>query len=83
VGVEEAHVEVRMASGQRYTKHVPHLRGSLQCPMSDAELEAKFVDQTTLSVPGFDAVQAIEALWRLESLDDVAVLARLLTADGG
>jgi len=36
-----------------------------------------------LRVPGFDAVQAIEVLWRLESLDDVAVLARLLTADVG
>ncbi len=83
VGVEEAHVEVRMASGQRYTKHVPHLRGSLQCPMSDAELEAKFVDQTTLSVPGYDARRALQALWQLESLEDVAVLARLLTADGG
>ena len=83
VGVEEAHVEVRMASGRSYTKHVPHLRGGLQCPMSDAELEAKFVDQTTLSVPGFGAVQAIEALWQLESVEDVAVVARLLTADVG
>jgi hypothetical protein len=44
---------------------LPHLRGGLQCPLSDAELEAKFVDQTTLSVPGYDARWAVEALWQL------------------
>jgi len=41
---------------------LPHLRGGLQCRLSDAELAAKFVDQTTLSVPGYDARRAMEAL---------------------
>ena len=56
VGVEEAHVEVRMHSGNSFSKHVPHLRGSLQCPMSDAELETKLADQVALAAPGIDAL---------------------------
>ncbi|NBR28232.1 MAG: hypothetical protein EBT83_07440 [Betaproteobacteria bacterium] len=79
VGVEEAFVEVRMQSGAVLTKHVPHLRGSLQCPMSDAELEAKFTDQAGLAAPGIDAQRCIDQLWQLESLPAVAPLIDLLT----
>ncbi len=62
---------------------LPHLRGGLQCRLSDAELAAKFVDQTTLSVPGYDARRAMEALWPLQLLEVVAVVARLLAAGLG
>lgn len=74
VGVEEAHVTVRTTSGASYTRHVPHLRGSVQCPMTDAELEAKFVDQAAIGAPGCDAHALIDALWRIEDLDDAARL---------
>ena len=78
VGVEEAYVTVRTTSGASYTKHVPHLRGSLQCPMTDAELEAKFVDQAAIGAPGCDAHALIDALWRIEDLDDAARLMPLM-----
>ena len=69
-----------MASGATYAKHVPHLRGSLQCPMSDAELEAKFIDQVAISAPAIDAPRAIDALWNIAALDDVSSLVVQLTA---
>ncbi len=78
VGNQEAYVTVRMRSGASFEKHIPHLRGSLQCPMSDAELEAKFLDQAALGAPGCDAQRIIDAIWQLEALDDVAGLARML-----
>ncbi len=79
VGVEEAHVTVRSKSGASHAKHVPHLRGSLQCPMSDGELEAKFIDQAAVGAPGVDARALIAALWRIEELDDVARLMPMMT----
>jgi 2-methylcitrate dehydratase PrpD len=83
VGVEEAHVEVRTRSGSVFSKHVPHLRGSLQCPMSDAELEAKFADQAALAAPGIDIQRAIDLLWQLESLPSMAPLIGVLARGKG
>ena len=74
VGVEEAHVTVRTNSGASHTKHVPHLRGSLQCPITDAELEAKFVGQAAIGAPRVNAHALIDALWRIETLDNAAAL---------
>ena len=83
VGVEEAFIEVRMQSGTVLSKHVPYLRGSLQCPMSDAELEAKFIDQVELASPEINAGRCIELLWQLESLPTIAPLIDVLTAQAG
>jgi len=78
VGIEEAYVIVRTRSGASYEKHIPHLRGGLQCPMSDAELEAKFLDQAALGAPGCDAKRIIDAIWHIDKLDDVAGLVRMM-----
>ena len=78
VGIEEAYVTVRTRSGASFEKHIAHLRGGLQCPMSDAELEAKFLDQAALGAQGCDAKRIIDAIWRLDALDDVAGLARMM-----
>ena len=78
VGVEEAYVTVRTRSGASFEKHIPHLRGGLQCPLSDADLEAKFLDQAALGAPGCDAQRIIDAVWHIDELDDVAGLVRIL-----
>ncbi len=69
---------VRTRSGASYEKHIPHLRGSLQCPMSDAELEAKFLDQAALGARGCDAKRILDAIWHIDQIDDVAGLVRML-----
>ncbi len=79
VGVEEAFVDVQLKSGTVHSQHVPHLRGSLQCPLSDAELEAKFLDQAAISAPAIDARRAMDALWGLHARDDAAGVVALLT----
>ena len=79
ISVEEAYVEIQMASGTIYAKHIPYLRGSMQSPMSDAELEIKFMDQAANSVPYFDSVNAINLLWEIEAHDDVSNVVRFLT----
>ena len=77
-GVEEAYVSVRMRSGATFAKHIPRLRGGLQCPLSDSELEAKFLDQAALGAPGCDARRIIDAIWHIDELNDVAGLVRML-----
>jgi hypothetical protein len=62
---------------------VPHLRGSLQCPMSDAELEAKFANQAALAAPDIDTQRAIDLLWQLESLPSMAPLIGVLARGTG
>jgi len=78
VGNEEAYVTVRTRSGVSFEKHIAHLRGGPKCPLSDGELEAKFRDQAALGAPGCDAQPIIDAIWRLDELDDVAALMRML-----
>jgi len=39
---DEAHIVVRLRDGRELRKHVAHAIGSLERPMSDADLEAKF-----------------------------------------
>lgn len=80
IGLEEAYVTVRTRSGASFEKHIPRLRGSPQCPLSDAELEAKFLDQAAIGVPGCDAQRTIDTIWRIDQLDDVAELMRMMPA---
>ena len=77
VAVEEAYVTVRTTSGATYAKYIPHLRGGPQCPLTDGELEAKFLDQAAIGAPGCDAKQLIDNIWGMEDLDDVAELVRM------
>jgi 2-methylcitrate dehydratase PrpD len=53
---DEAHVEVTLADGRVLAAHVAHARGSTLRPMSDAELDAKFMAQAegVLSRPAGD-----------------------------
>lgn len=78
VGVEEAYVTVRTSSGETHTKHIPYLRGGLQCPMTDAELEAKFLDQAAFGTLACGPKQLIDNIYRIEELDDVTELMRMM-----
>ncbi|MBI4188916.1 MAG: hypothetical protein HY525_00070 [Betaproteobacteria bacterium] len=46
--------------------------------MSDAELEAKFLDQAAIGAPGCDAKRIIGAIGCIDQLDDVAGLMRMM-----
>ena len=55
-------------------RDVPHAIGSLEKPMSDRDLEAKFRDLAAGT--GCDAGTLTDLVWSLEALDDAAQLAR-------
>jgi len=62
-------VVLELRNGEKRSAHVPHARGSLERPMSDAELEAKFCE---LAGPG--AQELIELVRSLDTLEDASRL---------
>jgi 2-methylcitrate dehydratase PrpD len=66
-----------LASGERFTAQVDHPKGSIENPMSDGELKAKF-ENLALPVIGAARVAAIaDRVMNVERLGDVGELMRL------
>jgi 2-methylcitrate dehydratase PrpD len=78
-----ASVSIRTTSGKEVATTVRHARGSLEKPLSDAEIEAKVRDLAGLGGSGADVAGVIETVWSLDDLADVGTLMRLAAAPGG
>ena len=71
----ETYITLTLEDGTILEKHVSHALGSLEVPMTNAQLEEKFIDQC-LPVLGSDrAHQANMACWELEKSSDVGDIA--------
>jgi 2-methylcitrate dehydratase len=71
-------MEVTTKSGQKFSERVLYSHGHHKNPMTDEEIERKFL---SLSLGLFTPAQAksvLEVVWNLEKLDDVSQLAELL-----
>lgn len=73
-------VVVRTLDGDEHRTTVLHAHGSIEAPLSDAELETKFRDNARIGASGCDVEAAIGALWELEHATDVSALMQTLTA---
>jgi 2-methylcitrate dehydratase PrpD len=73
---DQAHIAIRMKGGRTLEKFVEHAIGSLDRPMSDADLEAKFhgLADGILSRPGADRL--IRLCWDIGKLKDAGEVAR-------
>ena len=67
-----AHVEMLLKDGRRLSRHLPHATGSLEKPMTDADLEKKFHELAASSRSACHAWDVIEIAWSLERLNDAA-----------
>jgi 2-methylcitrate dehydratase len=74
-------VTIRMRSGETHVAEIRYPRGHEKSPMDDGEIERKFRDLCAgpLGAEGCD--RALEALWRLEHMDDAAAITVLLVPD--
>jgi 2-methylcitrate dehydratase PrpD len=77
VPVETAYVTVETKDGHRLERHVTEARGTMACPMTDAELEAKFRSLVEYAAPPLDAERLVAAIWGIEDEGDVARIARM------
>ncbi|OGA80051.1 MAG: hypothetical protein A3G81_33690 [Betaproteobacteria bacterium RIFCSPLOWO2_12_FULL_65_14] len=72
LGRDEAKAELTLKDGRTLSSHVAHCLGSAERPMSDAELERKFLDQAEQVMPGARARQLAERCWQIASANDVS-----------
>ena len=74
---DEAHVAI-VAGGRRHEVHIAHASGTAENPMSDAQIEAKFLANATPVIGAGNAQRAVEWIASLEKQTDVRNLIALL-----
>ena len=74
---DEADVTLELASGESLHHHVDYATGSVQRPMSDADIETKFRGLAGPVLTAANIGKLIESCWTVTDLEDAAALARL------
>src|SRR5262245_28762835 len=67
-----------VAGGKRHEVHVPHASGTAENPMTDRQIEAKFIANASPVIGAEQARRAAEFVWSLEKQKDVRDLIALL-----
>ncbi|KIW94631.1 uncharacterized protein Z519_04607 [Cladophialophora bantiana CBS 173.52] len=79
LGADEAEIVVEFTStSSALTRHVKHAIGSLEVPMTDAQLHEKFIDQVSPVLGTEGARKASDAALALRAVADVAGMAKTL-----
>ncbi len=76
VAKEAAHVSLTLKDGSMLEKFVAHALGSLERPMTDAQLEAKFRLLAAAVIPPSAVDGLVRQCWSLAQLPDAGTLAR-------
>lgn len=79
IRVDEAVIEISMVDGSVVTHHVEHALGSLEKPMSDDDLERKFVNLVSDTLPEAQWREALDQCWKVEQLSSFTKLASNLS----
>jgi 2-methylcitrate dehydratase PrpD len=75
-------VEVELADGRTLTKRLEHSLGNLERPMTDRQLDDKFLGQAVLAIPHEQAERLLALCWKIDSLDDVGSVIEAATPRG-
>ena len=75
LAADEADIELTMEDGSVLRKHVKHAVGSLEVPMTNDQLESKFIDQAIPVLGQERAAAASRAIRSLETSESVAAMA--------
>ena len=78
IPVGAARVSVRTANGETFSAEVAHARGSIELPMTDADIETKTRELAKAGCPSCDVGRVIDAVWMLDRSADVGKLMALL-----
>jgi 2-methylcitrate dehydratase PrpD len=76
MGEEQVRVVVTLRDGRRIEKFIEHVVGSVERPMTDATLEAKFLDLADGPLAPARARALLATCWRVEELASAADIAR-------
>lgn len=81
IPIEAAIVTVQTEDGRMLAAHVHHARGSLERPLSDAEIETKARELAALGGSGIEIAPIIDGVWAMERSDDVGQIMKLTLAN--
>lgn len=73
---DQARVVILLKDGRRLEKFVEHALGSMRNPMSDRDLEAKFLNLADGVLPVARAKQIMEHCWNAANLKEAGVIAK-------
>lgn len=78
LGVEAAQVDmtVTLNDGRTLHRHITHAIGSVEKPMADGQLEAKFADLAAGVLPDAQAKRVMQMCWSLPDLKNAGDVAR-------
>ncbi|KAF5366141.1 hypothetical protein D9757_010953 [Collybiopsis confluens] len=79
VNTDEAFVSALFKDGTDVTQHIVHVIGSLDNPLSEAQLKTKFIGQAELVLGSDRAEKAYEAFTNIGNMSDVSTLAQLFS----
>lgn len=72
-----ARVVVTARDGRTWSEEVQAARGSLEAPMVEADIEAKFHALAKSRIPSERRQRLIEAVWEIDTVEDAGILAAL------
>jgi 2-methylcitrate dehydratase PrpD len=81
VAVDEAFLSLTFADGSVITLHVEHALGSLQKPMSDADINFKFLDLTSGKFTKEKSQQVLDQCWRVGQMANAGDLGAVLRSE--
>lgn len=76
VAEDQMRITIKLKDGRTLDKYIEHAVGSLECPMSDADLEAKFHNLTKGILSATQSHKLIGLCWQVGQLKKVAEIAR-------
>jgi 2-methylcitrate dehydratase PrpD len=79
---DQAHITLTTTDGRRIEKYIEHAIGSVQRPMNDQELEAKFTGLADEVLSAGRIRRLMDLCWQVESLPEVSTLARAAENQG-
>ena len=71
---DEVRIVLTTTDGRRIEKHVEHSIGSLERPMTDDDISAKFLDLAEAVIGRDAARRALEGAWAVERSEDLTQL---------
>ena len=77
LSIDAATVSVQFEQRETLSLHIDHARGSVQHPLSDADLEAKFRTLSNSCLTPLQADRIIQTVWNLEQLEHAGEVMRL------
>ena len=74
ISSDSAHVTVVFRDGRSVSELVEHARGSVENPMTVADMEGKFTELAAIGFPGLSAADLLRECWHMPDMDDVGGL---------